>query len=101
MALANAEIKVFSAAPVLNVLFNHLTIYLLSSFVASNNSFTMIFSFSYCELFPEHLASFLKDSNTYLKVKGGLLASFLVKNEPKVFYVLLPYYITTPKSPSF
>ena len=88
IALASADMKVFSAAPVFKFFSSHLTIYLLSSFVASSSNFTIIFSFSYWELFPEDLAIFLQASNTCLKVRpalGSVEADFFVKKEPKVF----------------
>ena len=76
--------------------------YLLSSFVASSSIFTIILSFSFYELFPEERPIFLKFSKTVLKVRPALGSlDFLVKKEPKVFWVLLPNWATRPKSPSF
>jgi hypothetical protein len=101
-ARARAEIKVFSAAPVFRFFSSHLTIYLLSSFEASCNILTMIPSFSAYELFPDDLPIFLKASNTCLNVSPAFgSAFFLVKNDPRVFYVDFPNWTTRPRSPSF
>jgi hypothetical protein len=51
----------------------------------------MIPSFSACELFPDDLPIFLNASKTCLKVRPALgSAFFLVKNDPRVFYVDFP-----------
>lgn len=54
-ALANAEMNVFSAAPVFKFFSSHLTIYLLSSLVAPCKILTMMPSFSLVELLPDVL----------------------------------------------
>jgi hypothetical protein len=64
IALANAVITVFSAAPVFKVFYKNLIIYFASSFEASCKSFIIIDSFMFVELSPDELAILLNSLKT-------------------------------------